>query len=234
VSEAPNRDGRTEEATHKRLADAREKGNVAVSKEAAMFAYLVGVLAAIGLFAGSGMLRITGALASFFENPAAWRLENGTDAGRLLGALAREAIAAAGPVVAAFAVAGLAASLLQTRPRLVLERIRPQLSRISPLQGWRRLAGAPSLLEFGKSLLKLGAVIGAAFALCRTVWGEFQGAILIAPGAVLALAQKVAVALTASLLAVAGALLLADLALTRWQWRRGLRMTRQEVKDEHK
>jgi flagellar biosynthetic protein FlhB len=234
VSETPERDGRTEEATPKRLADAREKGNVALSREAATFAYLAAVLLAFALLAGAGMARTARALASLLEDPAGWRLENAADAGRLLAAVAHEAIVTAGPVVAVFAVAGLAASLLQARPRLVLERIRPQVSRISPRQGWKRVFGAPSLIEFGKSLLKLGAVIGASVVTFRAVWREFQSATLIAPEAVLALAQKIAVAVTASLLAIAGALLLADLVLTRWQWRRGLRMTRQEIKDEHK
>jgi flagellar biosynthetic protein FlhB len=234
MSEAPDRDARTEEATPKRIADAREKGNVALSREAATFAYLAAVLAVLAWLAGAGMLRLTGALAAFIERPAEWRLESGTDAAGLLGAIAGEAIVAAGPVVAAFTVAGLAATLLQTHPRLVSDRVRPQLSRISPRQGWKRLAGAPSLLEFAKSLLKLGSVLGVSLVLVRSVWREFQSALLIAPEAVLPLAQKVALAMTASLLAAAGALLLADFVLTRWQWRRGLRMTRQEVKDEHK
>src|SRR5512134_2981131 len=110
MSEAPDRDARTEETTPKRIADAREKGNVALSREAATFAYLAAVLAVLACLAGAGLLRLTAGLAGFLEHPAEWRLENGTDAARLLGAIAREAIAAAGPVVAAFTVAGLAAT----------------------------------------------------------------------------------------------------------------------------
>jgi flagellar biosynthetic protein FlhB len=84
VSEAPDRDSRTEQATPKRLADAREKGNLALSREAATFAYLAAVLAVLAWLAGAGMLRLTAALAAFIERPAQWRLEHGTDAARLL------------------------------------------------------------------------------------------------------------------------------------------------------
>src|SRR5215207_4318491 len=106
MSEAPDRDARTEEATPKRIANAREKGNVALSRAAATFAYLAAVLAVLAWLAGAGLLRLTAALAAFIERPAEWRLESGTDAARLLGAIAGEAIVAAGPVLAAFTAAG--------------------------------------------------------------------------------------------------------------------------------
>ena len=54
------------------------------------------------------------------------------------------------------------------RRRLVFERIRPQLSRLSIAEGWKRVFGAQGQIEFLKSMFKLGAVTVLGFMLLRS------------------------------------------------------------------
>ena len=65
---------------------------------------------------------------------------------------------------------GLAASILQNVPSPVLERIRPQLSRVSPAKGFGRIFGAAGLVEFGKALAKV-LVVGTVVAIAMR--GDF-------------------------------------------------------------
>lgn len=69
---------------------------------------------------------------------------------------------------------GVASSVFQNLPTLVLERIRPQASRISPIKGWSRLFSLPGLVEFGKSLFKVVVVGVILFFVLRS---EYFGSI---------------------------------------------------------
>src|SRR5208337_2584371 len=138
---------KTEEPTEKRLHDAIERGRIAFSREAPLFASLSAALVAfvfvipgrvVGLFAG-----LVGAV----DDPAGWRIERGADA-----------LALAGPLIGA----GVVASIAQGAPRIVPERVMPDFSRISPRAGFRRIFGARGAVEFAKSLIKLGAVAAVA------------------------------------------------------------------------
>ncbi len=62
------------------------------------------------------------------------------------------------PILVMLLVAGIAASVFQNSPHIVLERIQPQWSRISPASGWSRLFSLQGTIEFGKSLFKFLAI----------------------------------------------------------------------------
>ncbi len=62
------------------------------------------------------------------------------------------------PIVVVLALAGLASSFLQNVPRIVFERIKPELSRISITQGWGRIFGGQGRIEFAKSVFKFLAI----------------------------------------------------------------------------
>ena len=131
-------------------------------------------------------------------------------------------------------VAGVVASVLQNSPRFVLERIRPQMSRISLSSGWSRLFGVQGFAEFIKSLGKLCFVIAVlAFTVSEAQHRLLSGMITnpVAFGLVIRdVAINVLVSITLVMVMIAGA----DLVWSRFQWRQDLKMSRQEVKDEFK
>ena len=101
----------------------------------------------------------TSSLRRLLDNPGGWSLENSADADRPVpgdrhGCRCRLLL----PAVVVLAAAGILSSLLQNAPRLVLERMRPQLSRLSISKGWKRIFGAQGQIEFLKSLFKLVAI----------------------------------------------------------------------------
>ncbi|MCP5939699.1 EscU/YscU/HrcU family type III secretion system export apparatus switch protein, partial [Klebsiella pneumoniae] len=90
-------------------------------------------------------------LSRLIDDPSGIRIENGADAVNFMvvmgGSLAQLLL----PIVIVLAIAGLAASFLQNVPRIVFDRIQPDLSRISIVKGWERIFGSQGRVEFLKA-----------------------------------------------------------------------------------
>jgi flagellar biosynthesis protein FlhB len=229
-----NKESKTEEATEKKVRDAIEKGNVPFSKELPTFASLVGLLVVTSFFIVDGALQLTASLRRFIDDPGRWPLENTADAVQVFGAINLDAARFLAPAVIVLAIAGLASSLLQNSPSIVFDRIQPQLSRLSLSSGWRRIFGVQGWVEFLKGVFKLSALALLAFLLVRAARFEVFNAMFLAPYALPELAQTMAIRLFLAVIVATILLVVVDLVWSRLFWRRELRMTRQEIKDEQK
>jgi flagellar biosynthesis protein FlhB len=234
MAETPDRESKTEEPTEKKMRDALEQGNVPYSREAATLASLLGILVVTSFFLVSGVAHLNSSLHRLVDNPGAWSLEGHADVARLFEAVGLDAARLLLPAVIVLAAAGILSSVLQNSPRLVLERIRPDLSRLSLSKGWKRIFGAQGRLEFLKAAFKLGAVSLLGLMVLRSAHNNVVNALFMEPVALPGLILDMGSRLVASV-AVAGVVLVAaDVVWSRVFWQRELRMTRQEIKDEMK
>jgi flagellar biosynthesis protein FlhB len=136
--------------------------------------------------------------------------------------------------LAAAALVALGAGMLQTRGLLAFGALRPDLARLSPAAGLGRVFGGQAALQVGKSLLKAALVAALVWLTVRPVLAGLA-ALAGAPVGRLAGAMGVVSAQLAERVAlVALALGLADYMLVRRRHLGRLRMTRDEVKREHK
>jgi flagellar biosynthesis protein FlhB len=234
MSEDTDKESKTEEASEKKVNDAIEKGNVPVSREAAIFASLLGILVSLSFFAGPQTSVLADELARLVDDPGGFRLDGSEDATALLDGSLMAAARFLLPIVVVLALAGLASSFLQNTPRLVGERIRPQWSRVSPMAGWKRIFATQGQVEFGKSVFKFGAITAVCMLLLfseqdRVVGAVFSDPVLL-PGAILALATRLISAVCVATIV----LVCLDLVWTRLNWKNELKMTKQEVKEEFK
>ncbi|WP_029005588.1 flagellar biosynthesis protein FlhB [Azorhizobium doebereinerae] len=234
MSEAADKESKTEDASEKKISDALEKGNVPFSRETALFASLLGILAVLTFFVINPVRVLTAELTHFLDDPSGFRLMSSDDAI----ALAWGVLMLLGqfllPAVLVLGAAGLIASLFQNTPRLVLDRIQPQFSRINPASGWTRIFGKEGHIEFGKSAFKLVVVAIICGMLLYSEQGRVMNAMysepLLLPSVMLSLATRLV-----SAVCVATIVLVAlDLVWARFHWHSELKMTKQEVKDEHK
>jgi flagellar biosynthetic protein FlhB len=234
MSDAVDKDSKTEEATEKKIQDTIEKGKVAHSKEAPLLAAFIAILVFAVFFAQEDIARLGVFLAMFLEKPEAWPLATEHDVVALYHIVLVEIARMLGAMMILLIAAGVIASVMQHAPAFVLERIRPQASRISLSGGWKRLFGAQGIAEFIKSLGKLCFVIAVlAFAVGEARHQLLSG--MITNPVVLGLViRDVAIDVLVSITLVMTAIAVADLIWSRFHWRQELRMTRQEVKDEHK
>src|SRR5690625_4913374 len=183
MSEAVDRDSKTEPATEKKKRDSIEKGRTPFSREAIQFASLFGILLAALLTLPGAAGRLSVALRNLMELSGELSFGNGADAVILFQALGIELALFLLPLVLLFALAPVAASMLQNSPRLVVERIRPKFSKLSPREGAKRLFGRQGQVNFLKSVLKLVAIAIVVALLLGSEYRNMKNAMFSDPSA---------------------------------------------------
>lgn len=234
MAEQPDKESKTELATDKKLQDAREKGNQPFSREVANVAYLLAALIVVGIVLEFSVKRLAVDLSALMENAGSIRIGNEYDVMALLRTVCSGAAIAALQIVAIFMLAGVASAVIQNAPKPVLQRIMPEFTRISPFKGFKRMFGAAGLLEMGKMLFRFTAFIVCGIVLMKFARIDVQNAGFLDPVSSFILARKGAIAAICGVLCASVVLLILDHPMSYGLWRRELRMTHQEVKDEHK
>src|SRR3984885_3986877 len=221
---------KTEEPTEKRLHDAVERGEVAFSREAPLFASLSAALLVLKFVIPTHAEALLTALVGLIDDPPGWRIERGEDVLALAGPLVAAGMHFLLPTVILLTVAGLIASIAQSPPRIVPDRILPDASRISLRKGLSRVFGARGWTEFLKSLIKLAAVIAVAMLIGQKA--VLLPAMDVDPGMLPQRVLDLFVKTIAAVLVATVAVAAADLGWSRILWRRDHRMSKQEVKEE--
>lgn len=226
-------DDRTERATPKRLEDARKKGQVPRSRELNA--------AAVMLAGGTGLYLLGGPLASDLHGMMSSALtisrDEALDEAHLVPAVAGaalDALIACAPVFGILVAAALIAPLMIGGWAFSTEAMSPQFNRLSPLTGFGRMFSVNSLVELTKALAKFG-VVGLVGVL--VLWNETdkllglgQEPTRLAISHAFALSGEALVYMAASLVLIAGV----DVPYQLWNHAKELRMSRQEVREEHK
>jgi flagellar biosynthetic protein FlhB len=231
---AEDSDDKTEEPTGKRLSNAREEGNVAQSTEAKILASLIAALILVGMLA-PGMARdLKAVLTPFIEHPHTFALDQYALSRLTLELGLAVAKIMAWPLIIVVVLA-LALSIAQTQGILwVPKKLMPNFEKLNPMQGVKRLFSVNQLIELFKALLKLtliGGVLG--FGIWRHM-PEFPNLATVGIEDLLSyLKDQVYWLVFVTLLAVA-VIAISDYLFQRWRWMEKMRMTKQEVKDEHK
>lgn len=234
MAESVDKDSKTEEATEKKIRDTVEQGKLPHSREAAIFTSFVAILVFTVFYAKDAIIDLGMFLSMFLEKPEAWPMDTETDVIALYKTVIFEIGRAVVSLLVLLVVAGVGASVFQNMPQFVGERVRPQLSRISIAKGWSRMFGVQGLVEFLKSLGKLGfAVVVLGFTLSEDHRRLLAGMITnpVAFGLVI---RSIAVDILLAIVFVMGLIAVADFVWSRFHWRRDLRMSKQEIKDEMK
>jgi flagellar biosynthetic protein FlhB len=135
---------KTEEPSHKKLEDAREKGQVPSSKEGNHWIiFLAATIFLLGL-APPLAEDVSRNMVAFLERPHQFSITSQTMPIIIGDALSALGLAIA-PTAALFVVAAAAAGLLQTGFIFSAESITPKLEKISPIAGVKRLFSLKSL-----------------------------------------------------------------------------------------
>ena len=224
---------KTEEPTEKRLHDAIERGQIAFSREAPLFASLSAALIASSSSFPDVCSGLLAGLIGVIDDPAGWRIERGADALALAGPLVGAAAEFLLPIVVLLMAAGVVASIAQGSPRIAPDRILPDFSRISPrgrLPPHVRRARRRGVRQDRDQARRGGhrRRNDAARAEGRSPDRDGRRSRAPCPSASIGLAVKTIAAVLAATLAVASA----DLVWSRILWRRDNRMSRHEVKEE--
>lgn len=232
MAEEHDRSSQTEQPTQRRLDRARQEGDVVRSSEVAQFTAMLAA-AGVVLFGGAALSRsLASSLLPFLTHPDEIDL-SGNGAVAVMRAAAFAA-APVGVVMLAAAAGGAAGSFLQTGLLFTPKRLAPDLSKLNPMEGLKRLFGLDNLLVFAKSLSRLLAVAGVIWWVLKPRTATLQALVALDPAAILPVAMTLLRAMLMAalvLLAVSAGL---DWVLARRRFMNQMKMSREEVKREQK
>lgn len=230
---AEDKDQKTHAPTEKRLEDAREKGDVASAPEmrhAAMFAGMIAGLVLVGSYSVSRLGTVLTGLWGRADD-----ISLAPDAAQGMIATLMLAVAEAlAPLFGTLILFALLGAALQARPRIVMSRIAPKWSKVSPVAGAKRLFGGRAMVEFGKTLIKLVAVAVIGGAVLKPLLPGFESMVGLDAMTMGVLTMGIVLAMLKSVAILVGALALFDAGYQRFAWIKRLRMSRKELQDEHK
>ncbi|WP_067479295.1 EscU/YscU/HrcU family type III secretion system export apparatus switch protein [Actinomadura hibisca] len=153
---------------------------------------------------------------------------------KLLGSGAQAGALAFAPLAAVTILIVLAAAAAQGSLKPASKLLMPKFKRLNPATGLKRMVGGHALWELVKALLKTAVLGAVAYLSLRDLVPQLMAAGSLPIASVLTTAGQAAVSLmrwggAAGLLLAAG-----DYAMARRRTGKQLRMTKQEVKEEHK
>ena len=224
---------KTEEATPRKLDDARKKGDVPKSQDVAPFAGLAAAIAVVATLGGSMSQNLGVALAEFIAHAGDFDLANG-GAVALMTRCVWLAAPPVGAVMLAAGLAGAAGNLVQHGLLWSPEKLKPDLNKLSPLAGFKRLFGPDALIQFAKTFIKLLAVGAVVWFVVRSKLAGLQTLPGLDVAAVLPLTMDLILGVSIVVLLLLGTVAGADFFWQRIRFAQQMRMTKEEVKDDHK
>lgn len=226
-------DSKTEKATPKKRRDERKKGNVFLSQDAVAVATLVAAIFitfALGGFIVSQAKEYVVFCISQCADPA--------DLGGFVRETAMQALMILAktvlPITLVTAFCGVAATFAQTRFLVSGELLRPKFSRLSPMQGFKRLFSLKSVIDALKGILKITLLLAIVYLSVKT---QVQASPKYLYTDLAAASQDLfesCKSMSINIIIAFTAVAALDILYQWWDYERKLRMSKQEIKEEYK
>lgn len=224
---------KTEDPTPKKLEEARKKGQVALSREVNNWIMLLMGTLVILAVGPSMMMDLLKLLGTYIENAHALP----PPPGGMGMVVADSFIEVLRILILPFLLLMTAAFLgpfLQIGPLFSTDTITPDISKISPTEGFKRLFSKRAIVEFVKGILKLALIAVVGTILLYPFFGTLDHMVGQPMSAMLSelsgMTSRLMIGVLITLLIIA----VVDLVYQRMEHYKKMRMTKQELKDEYK
>ncbi|MGR3317829.1 MAG: flagellar biosynthesis protein FlhB [Candidatus Anammoxibacter sp.] len=224
---------KTEQATSKKLSEAKNKGNVGKSTDLSQVVSLFTaflIINMIGFFIYRNLISnmqtgFTGLVMLDF---------NINSVSNLFFNNVKDIVIIISPIMAGLLFVGLLNSYLQTGFRFTLEPLKPNLSKLNPVTGVKNLFSLKSLVKLIMGIAKVAATGIPAYFLIKHEIAAVQDMSGVGFAGVFVYAWQAIFSITIKILAILFIIAIIDVIYQKWQWKRSLKMSKQEVKDERK
>jgi flagellar biosynthesis protein FlhB len=225
---------RTEQATGKRRAEARRKGQVAKSREIPAATVMLAGLSVLFVLSSYIFRQLAGVMTDLLRKPPAVLSLTPAQIRDLSGEILWSVFLILGPVLLVIMAAAVLSNYVQVGPLFSLESIRPQFGRLNPVKGFSRLVSRHSAVELVKSIGKLFVIGYVAYS---TIRGEVPQILALtdqSAGGIFSYIAWISFKIALKTFLVITVLAGLDYAFQRWDYEKSLRMTKREVQDEFK
>jgi len=234
MAEEQDKSQQTEEASPKKLEDARKKGQVPNSKEpstAITFLTLsLIVVTGLGSYLGESMM----AMMQFHLSGKSHLVATGEGVQTLLISAGADIASIMLPIAIPIVMLGVLVTFMVAGPVFTFETLKPKLEKISPMKGFKRLFSTKSLAEFVKSVLKMVVIGVTCSVVVQGLFDEIQRSAFKEPEAIAALAVNGGIQIVTLAAIIFFFIALADVLYQRWEHMKSMRMSKKEIRDEHK
>lgn len=225
---------RTEQPTGRKLGEARSQGNVAKSQDLASAIDLIGATLILVIFGGMGVGVLTVMMRRVLEDQTAGPALDADSLWAMTAWAASRGVIVIGPVLLAMFLLAAAAHMVQIGLLFTTRPVTPNLSRLNPVSGVKKLFNLRSLVKTAVNTVKIAVVSLLAYLVISRHIPAISALPELGAAAGLYKVALMVLELAAWLLVIFLAIGLVDYFYQRWQHTRDLRMTRQEVKDERR
>ena len=224
---------KTEKPSPKKLADARKKGQIAKSREIPSVCILL-VSLAVFYFIGSRMLMDMIEFMKYMLRDMSNNEFQNLFIYNYFLSISIKFIKIVSPLMLSIFVIGILSHVAQFGFLFSTEPLAPKLSKMDPVKGMKKIISLKSLVELFKSLIKISIVIGVAYVILKSESHKFVSLIEMSVNDIFAFMGIIAFKISIYICVVLGIMAVFDYFFQRWQHAKDLKMTKQEVKEEHK
>lgn len=225
---------KTEKATPRRRREAREKGQVFRSIEVITAFSLLVMFGVLSIFGGGMMGNTKALMRHFFSGEGIPDVVTVSALSHALQTAVLMLIQIMAPVLIGAFTCGAVFNVVQVGLNFTTKALSPKLSRISPLEGFKRIFSMRTLLDLLKALIKIAIIGFVAYSAYQDHMNEFPSLmgeqVPFSVEAFISILMSVAFRLAIALAIFAPF----DFLYQRWKHEKDLMMTKQEVKDEYK
>ena len=235
MAEGADPESKTEEATPRKLEEARKKGDVAKSPDVAAAMSLAGATAVLLIGGGYFSRQMAEDMLPFLAEPHA--MMGGLQAGAGV-EIGMRAVWAVTPFLAALMLAvvigGVGGNLAQSGFLFTAEKLKPKWSTLSPMSGFKRIFGPDGIVQFIKTFLKLVAIGAVCWMVLKPHTRELENLAAMSPAMILPFARDLAASLMIAALVFLGFTAGADFIWQKFRFAKRMRMTKEETKEDYK
>ena len=230
---------KTEDATPKKLEDARQEGQVCQSTELSQSVTLLAFFVILKVFigtVGTGFLEVFSGIysrMSEFTTIVGGQIST-KDFSSLINFLLIRTLILMLPFLLTGLLAGVAIEVVQVQWKPTTKPLTPKLSRLNPINGFKRMFSAEKLVDLLKSLLKLGVLGYVAVTAVIDEFPLFYGLYDMNIKTAVKNIGDFVINLGIKIAAIYLVIGFADFLYQKWKFANDMKMTKQEVKDEYK
>lgn len=233
MAEGEDKDQKTLDPTQKKLDDALQKGDVAKSQDLVAWFLLFASTLIVATMAAGSASGLAVPLKNLIANADLVTIDRSALMQLLMSLILAIVVAVGLPMLGLF-LTGVGANLVQHRLVFSAESLKPKLSKISPLAGFKRIFGLDAIVNFVKGLAKiliLGVVI---FAVLWPQRGTIDSLVRMDVEMLLPHTFSIVMTVLIAVVAILTILALADYVYQYQRWYNRQKMSIQDLKEEFK
>ena len=224
---------KTEEPTPKKKKDARKQGNIAKSAEVNKAMTFIAILVVIYMMSGSIISELQGFIVNILSGDFSMTMNDNTIK-ILMFKVMMSFMKIVLPISLIIMVFGILGSLIQTGLFFSMESLKPKFSKLNPLTGLKNMFSMKAIVNLIKSMVVICIMIYLGYSfMSKNFEGIIKSGDIYLPYMFNIVLDLIKSILTSITLAVAVVAVL-DYGYEKFSHKKGLKMTKQEVKEEYK